>query len=132
MRHPVPEPSELTAGFWDAAQRGELVAQRCADCRTWRHYPQLLCPTCRSSAWAWEQLSGRGSVYSFSVAHQAFHPAWTDRVPYVVATIELIEGIRMVSDLDEPEDAVSIGHAVDVFYDTASDGITLPRFRLVI
>ena len=75
-------------------------------------------------------MSGRGVVHSFTVTHQAFHPAWADRLPYVVATIELDEGPRMVSDLDEDPDEVAIGRRVEVFFERVDDEITLPRFRL--
>jgi uncharacterized OB-fold protein len=129
-RAPLPEPSELTAGFWDAARREELVVQRCRSCGAFRHYPQVLCPECTSSEWEWAPVSGRGAVHSFTVTHQAFHPAWADRLPYVVATIELDEGPRMVSDLDEDPDDVAIGRRVEVFFERVNDEITLPRFRL--
>jgi len=132
MPAPLPRPSPLTQGFWDAAARHELVAQRCAACRTWRHYPQVRCPACTSDAWAWERLSGRGTVHSFSIAHQAFHPAWADRVPYAVVTVELEEGIRMVTDM-EPE-GVAIDRAVEVVFTEVADDdgtVTLPRFRLL-
>jgi uncharacterized protein len=132
MRRPLPRPSALTQGFWDAAARHELVAQRCASCRSWRHYPQLLCPRCRSDEWAWERLAGTGTIHSFSVAHQAFHPDWAGRIPYAVATVELDEGIRMLSDMDEDPDEVVIGRRVSVFFEEAGDGITLPRFRLLL
>lgn len=127
---PLPRPTPETEGFWAAARRHELVVQRCNDCEALRHYPQPMCPHCHSLAWAWSPLRGQGVVYSYSVCHQAFHPAWADRVPYVVATIELDEGVRMVSDLDDPPEEVAIGRRVEVFFDEMSEEITLPRFRL--
>ena len=96
-----------------------------------RHYPQYLCPQCRSDAWSWTPIEGRGVVYSFTVTHRAFGAAWADRVPYAVATIELDNGIRMVSDLPADDtDDVAIGAPVEVWFDDAGD-VTLPRFRLV-
>jgi uncharacterized OB-fold protein len=74
-------------------------------------------------------------VYTFTVTHQAFHPAWADRVPYAVATVQLDEGVRMVTDLP-PEDVgrVAIGRPVEVFFEDTEDPdgrpVTLPRFRL--
>jgi uncharacterized OB-fold protein len=132
---PLPMPSELTAGFWAAAARGELVVQRCGGCALLRHYPQPMCPACHSTDWTWTPLSGRGVVYTFTVTHQAFHPAWAGCVPYAVATIELEEGVRMVADLPaEDTDDVAIGLPVEVLFDgvaTADGGrFTLPRFRL--
>jgi hypothetical protein len=125
----MPAPNPLTAGFWDAAARRQLVVQRCS-CGRYRHYPQLLCPECHSGDWSWAPVSGRGTVYSYTVTHRAFHPAWADRVPFAVATIDLDEGVRMVSDLP-PEDTeeVRIGMPVEVFFDR-QESVTLPRFRL--
>lgn len=124
--------NELTAGFWDAARRHELVVQRCDACETLRHYPQYLCPHCRSDAWSWTPVEGCGVVYSFTITHRAFGAAWVERVPYAVATIELDSGIRMVSDLPaEDLDDVAIGARVEVYFDDGSDEITRPRFRLV-
>jgi uncharacterized OB-fold protein len=126
---PVPPPNPLTAGFWEAARRHELVVQRC-ECGRYRHYPQVLCPDCRSAIWTWAKVSGRGEIYTFTVTHRPFHPAWADTLPYAVATVELEEGVRMVSDLP-PEDteAVRIGAPVELFFDD-QESVTLPRFRL--
>lgn len=128
---PLPQPSELTAGFWEACRRGQLVVQRCGDCGLLRHYPQWLCPVCRSSRWSWSPVSGRGEIYSYSICHRAFHPAWADRVPYVVATIELEEGVRLVCDLpDLAPEQVRIGLPVEVGFEEHSPEISLPRFRV--
>jgi len=81
--------------------------------------------------WEWSRVSGRGVIHSYIVAHQAFHPHWADKVPYVVATIELEEGVRMVDDMLEldPEGA-EIGVRVEVFFQEMSEEITLPKFKL--
>jgi uncharacterized OB-fold protein len=130
-RVPLPEPSDLTVGFWEAARRHELVVQRCSACGTLRHYPQHRCPSCLSADWEWSPVSGRGRVHSFTVTHRAFHPNWAERLPYALVTVELNEGVRMVSDLpDEQTDAVEIGRVVEVFFEDLDD-VTLPRFRLV-
>ena len=124
LRHPI------SAGYWEAARRHELAVQRCTDCGQYRHYPQELCPACQSSAHEWAPLCGRGTIHSYVVSHAAFHPYWKDKVPYVIATIEVDEGVRILSELDEPADQVSIGAAVEVFFEAIDDEITLPRFRL--
>jgi uncharacterized OB-fold protein len=81
---------------------------------------------------SWQQLSGRGEIYSYSVAHQAFHPYWTDRVPYVIATIELEEGIRMLSEMpDLTPESVAIGLPVMVDFEWIEEGRKLPFFRVV-
>ena len=132
---PRPTPSALTEGFWAAARAHRLVVQRCDGCERLRHYPQPMCPACHSDGWTWTPLSGRGTVYTFTVTHQAFHPAWAERMPIVVATIELEEGVRMVTDLPpEDVDDVAIGLPVECFFEDheLEDGttFTFPRFRL--
>jgi uncharacterized OB-fold protein len=133
---PLPQPTVLTEGYWRAAADRQLVVQRCDDCGLFRHYPQPLCPDCQSPRWTWTPVSGRGSVYTFTITHQAFHPAWSNRVPYAVATVELEEGVRMVTDLpSEDVERVAIGMPVEVFFEEheGANGrrVTLPRFRLV-
>jgi uncharacterized OB-fold protein len=127
---PRPQPTEWSAGFWQACARGELVIQRCDACGRLRHYPQPLCPHCRAAAWSWQPVSGRGEVYSYAVCHRAFHPAFAGALPYVVATVELEEGVRMVADLaGVSADEVRIGMPVRVCFERLDDEIALPRFR---
>jgi uncharacterized protein len=129
---PLPVPTPLTEGFWAAAREHRLVVQRCDDCGRLRHYPQERCPECTSPAWHWSPVSGRGVIYTYTRSHKPFHPAWAGAAPYVVATVELDEGVRMVSDLPpEDTDRVHIGSRVEVFFDDLPDTeVTLPRFRL--
>jgi len=134
-RRPVSAPTPLTQGFWDNAQAGRLVVQCCDSCSALRHYPQPLCPDCQSVHWHWQKLIGRGRVYTYTVCHRAFHPYWTDKTPYVLATIQLVEGPRMVSDLPTADtNRVSIGAPVEAFFEDVmtTDGVParLPRFRL--
>jgi hypothetical protein len=129
---PKPSRTDLTAPFWDAAAAGQLVVQRCLNCGALRHYPRPMCPACYGTTAEWHPLSGRGEIYSYTVAHQAFHPFWADRVPYVVATIELEEGVRMISEMPSlTPDTVSIGLPVEVGFEPIGDGLQLPVFRAI-
>lgn len=131
VQRPLPKPTTLTRGFWEASERGELAVQRCLGCREFRHYPQAMCPHCHSMEVEWAKVAGRGVIHSYTVAHQAFHPFWADKVPYVVATVELEEGIRMVDDMLELDPAdVRIGLPVEVFFHPIADEIALPKFRI--
>ena len=131
VQRPIPKPTTLTEGFWEATRRDELVIQRCLACRAYRHFPQAMCPHCHSMDTEWSKVSGRGVIHSYTVAHQAFHPFWADKVPYVVATIELEEGVRMVDDMLDLDPAeVRIGLPVEVFFQPVEDEIVLPKFRV--
>jgi uncharacterized OB-fold protein len=77
-------------------------------------------------------VSGRGTIYTFTICRQSFHPWFHDKLPYVLAVIELIEqpGLRMVSNIiDVPVDAVRVGMEVEVYFDHIDDELTLPMFR---
>jgi len=129
---PAPVVTELSQGFWDAVAREELAVQQCSRCQLLRHYPQTMCPRCHSTEFGWARLSGRGRIYSYTVAHRAFHPAWKPFVPYVIATIELDEGLRMVCDLlDLDPDRVEIGQRVEVRFDELPGQGLMPRFEVI-
>ena len=130
IEKPLPRPTEDSAPYWDAAQRGELRMQRCSDCGHIRFPPALLCPQCLSERSEWERLSGRGSVYSWIVIHQSQHPAFNADTPYNVAIVELEEGPRLHTNLVEcKNEDIHIGMPVEVAFDKINDEVTLVKFR---
>lgn len=93
----VPVPDGLHAEFYRvAASTGRLHLQRCRDCGIFRHPPRHYCPSCSSPAWDFVASSERGSVYSFTVTHRSFDPAWADETPFVTVAVELEEGPRVL------------------------------------
>ena len=109
------------------------MIQRCAACGTWRHPPVPICSACHATTHRWERVSGRGRVFSYTIAHHAVHPALVERVPYNIALVELPDagGVRLVSNLvDVPGEEVAIGLEVEVVFEEQGE-VTLPRFRRV-
>ncbi len=124
-------PDKWTAPFWDAAREHRLVAPQCRQCLTFRMPPTPFCPNCRAQDVEWVQLSGRGSVYTFTVAHHPVVPELKDSVPYVIAVVSL-EGAgdaRLITNIVgcSPE-AVQVDAPVQVVWDDRPDGSTIPRF----
>lgn len=74
--------------------------------------------------------SGKGQVYTYTVTLQNRSPGFASETPYVLAYIELEEGVRMMSNVVgcPPED-VRIGMLVEVVFEQATEEITLPKFR---
>jgi len=117
--------------YWEGLAQGELRIQRCNACSKAVFYPRALCPHCYADQLSWIVASGKGTIYSYTVAHQAFGPFAAD-VPFVVALIELEEGVRMMSRLlDAPRERVTIGAAVRVTFEKVEEDLTLPYFRLL-
>ena len=128
----MPEPSPLTEFFWEGARRRRLMILRCRSCGRYIHYPRPICPRCLSDDLAPEQVSGRGVLYSFTVTMQAWHPFWADKVPYVLAAVELPEqaGLRMLSNvIDCGHDRLRIGMPLAVAFREIAPGLTLPLFK---
>jgi len=130
VEKPLPRPTEDSAPFWEAAFRGELRMQKCADCAHVRFPPALLCARCLSDRAEWVRLSGRGTVYSWIVVHQSQHPAFNADVPYNVAIIELEEGPRLHTNIVEcVNEQIHIGMPVEVVFEDATPAVTLPKFK---
>jgi uncharacterized OB-fold protein len=130
-RPPMPPPDPLTAPFWEAASRHALVIQRCRACGLYVHLPRPVCRRCLSFDLAWEEVSGRGTLYSFTETEKAFHPFFADRMPYIVAVVELAEqqGLRFVSNLvDVAGSDARIGMPVEVRFEELSPELTIPVF----
>ena len=127
---PLPRIDEESKGFWEACQRHELVLQRCRDCGKFRYYPRALCPHCLSDRTEWVLSSGRGTVYTFTVTHQNQAPGFRDSLPYVMAYVELDEGVRMLTNIVDCDPAhVKIGMPVQVVFEDATPEVTVPKFK---
>jgi uncharacterized OB-fold protein len=127
---PLPVPDGDTKPYWDAAREHRLVIQRCQDCHESIFYPRSVCPQCMSDRIDWIEASGKGTIYSFTVVHRA--PAqFADSAPYVVALVDLAEGVRLMTNIVccDPT-AVRIGAAVEVEFDEVTPEIALPKFHL--
>ena len=121
----------LTRFFWQAARNHELWIQRCRSCGTYIHLPRPVCRVCHSFDLAGEQVSGLGTVYSYTQTYKAFHPFFVDRVPFVLATIALIEQphLHIVSNLvgiDEPN--IRADMQVQVVFEELAPGYVIPVF----
>ena len=126
---PVPSVTPLTEPYWSGLAQGELRHQRCGSCSNAWLPAREECPRCLSEDVTWVASSGRGRLISWVVYHQASHPAFTDRVPYNVAVVELDEGARLITNVLGPMEDLEIERPV-VLQIEQEAGFSLPRFRL--
>lgn len=127
---PLPQPTPISQPFWDAAREHRLSIQRCASCDRYLFYPRPLCPHCGGAELAWTEVSGRASVYSYTIARRPTARAFELDVPYVIAIVELAEGPHMTTNVIgcDPE-SVRIGMPVEAAFDDVTDEVTLVKFR---
>lgn len=127
---PLPAMDGLAGQFYGFCRQHELRFQRCTGCGAWRHVPRELCAACGSWAWEWAPSSGRGTVFTWTVAVRAMHPAFQEAVPYAAVVIEMEEGVRILSTVtDCPPGELVIGMPVTVAFDDVTSEVTLPTFR---
>jgi hypothetical protein len=129
---PVPIVNPWARPFWDGARAGRLLIQRCQDCARHVFYPRVACPHCASERLEWVEASGKGTVYSYTVVYNNAPSAFAADVPYVVAVIELAEGVRMLSNIVQCNlDGLRCDMPVEVTFERLNDEFTLPKFRPV-
>ena len=127
---PLPSSNALTEPYWQAAHQRELKLPRCESCAKFHFYPRSACPHCGSTALAWQAVSGKGEVYSYTVVHRAPSQGFAEQVPYVVAVVALAEGPHLMTRLTGvTPDAVRIGMPVCVEFEKQDEETTLPVFK---
>ena len=115
----------VTAAFWSAAEKRQLVVQRCGACDAFQFYPRPFCLACDAEQLDWVPAAGVGTVYAVTTVHMRVDPALEP--PYVVAVVELDEGPRLVTNL--VGDPAGIGERVRVAWRERDGEPPLPVFE---
>ncbi|HEY5078177.1 MAG TPA: OB-fold domain-containing protein [Acidimicrobiia bacterium] len=126
----MPRPTHEDREYWEGAGRGELRIQRCTSCGRHQHYARMLCSHCGKQTVGWVTASGTGTLYSFTVIRQNGVPPFNDRVPFVVATVDLDEdGARLIAAMPtlDPADA-RVGMRVRAAFRAAGDELGFVDF----
>ncbi|MFK7830643.1 MAG: Zn-ribbon domain-containing OB-fold protein [Congregibacter sp.] len=130
MRRTQPVRNSFSEPWFDACNRGRLLLQRCDSCTKYQFYPRILCTHCGAGTPAWAEVSGAGTVASFSIVRHAISKGYS--APYVVGLIQLAEGPRLMSNIvDGDLDALSIGMPVAVRFESWAEDVSLPVFTPV-
>jgi uncharacterized OB-fold protein len=107
--------------FYAAAAEGRFLLRRCTACARTHWYPRAICPFCPGTT-AWEEASGDGVIYSYSVMRRV--PA-----PFALAYVTLAEGPTMMTNLVDCDfDALRIGQRVRLVWKPSDGGAPVPCF----
>ncbi len=129
-KKPLPHPTAVTRPFWEAAKRHELQIQQCESCRAYVFYPREVCPECLSPELGWVKVSGKGTLYSYTIAQAPTHHAFTEDVPYVIAIVELAEGPHITTNIVGcPIEHLKVDMPVVASFVDVTADITLVKFR---
>jgi uncharacterized OB-fold protein len=126
---PSPIPTPNSEPYWNGLANHQVTLQHCDDCDAWVFYPRSHCNNCLSPNLTWRQVSGNGTLYTFTVARRPTAPQFVDDIPRLIIVVELDEGVRMNSVMvNIAPEALTVGMAVrPVFH--LQDGATLLFFE---
>lgn len=113
----LPPLTPLNRPFWTGGAEDELLILRCRECQRWVHPPTGRCTDCGGEL-APEPVSGKGTLFTFTVNEHPFNPAVPP--PYVIAIVELDEqpDLRLPTNIVNCDlDRVSCGMPVHVLFE---------------
>ncbi|SCU90949.1 conserved hypothetical protein [Cupriavidus necator] len=127
MDKTIPIPTPVTQPFWEGCTAGEFRYQLCNACHEPQFYPRALCRHCHAQDLSWKVASGFGTVHTYTTVHRAPSEAFDADVPYLLALIDLDEGIRIMTNiLNATETDVSVGAKVRIVFESRGDRV-LPQ-----
>lgn len=131
-QHPrmLPELDDENRPYWTGGADGHLLIRRCSDCARWVHPPAAACPGCGGQTVP-QPVSGRGSIFSFTVNEQQFHPDVPP--PYDIAIVVLDEqdDLRVITNIVGCElDELVVGMPVQVAFEQHGE-VFVPLFEPV-
>lgn len=129
--YPQPTRTATNAPLLDAWQRGELLIQRCGNCRAQVFFPREMCPVCWSIRLEWGKSTGTGRIVSFTRIHRHLHPAFASETPTILAEVALDDGAVMLARVVTGErESVASGMRVELLSMPQAARYPLPTFRL--
>lgn len=127
---PLPHPTPISAPFWEGLTAHRIRLQRCNDCAHWIFYPRAHCPHCFSNDLSWHDVSGEGTLLTYTVSHIPTLPAFADELPQMLAVVALKEGPHVNTTLVDvqPSDLRIDMPVKPVFDDVVPGKTTLLRY----
>ncbi|HEX9275377.1 MAG TPA: OB-fold domain-containing protein [Casimicrobiaceae bacterium] len=125
---PAPQPNETATPYWRALDEGRLAFQRCNACGNAWLPPRSECPRCLAADWQWVSASGVAKLVSWVVYHHGYHDYYAARLPYNVAVVELAEGPRLISNVVDASQPLSIDMPLRLVIQREA-GVALARFE---
>ena len=128
----LPSVEDETRPYWEAAKQGRLLIKKCNACGEVHHYPRPFCPTCWSEDVEWQEVSGSGTLYTYSTIFRNDLAPFSEWGAYVAAIVELDEGPRLMTNVVGTDPAsLRVGMPVQVSYRDLTDEWAAPVFSPV-
>ncbi|MXX79941.1 MAG: acyl dehydratase [Chloroflexi bacterium] len=96
---PLPTPIPRSQPFWDGLRERKVRIQYSPSSDQWVFYPRSLAPLTLADDLEWRDISGEGTLYTYTIARRPTAPDFAGEEPQIIAVIELDEGPRLTSTL---------------------------------
>jgi uncharacterized protein len=126
---PLPQLNDWNRPFFEAGLNQEFKLQHCMRCGRFIYYPRPMCTECGSTELEWKNVSGRGTLYSYTKVWRPEHPYFHSQVPIIIGMVQLEEGPTMFARILGDDGELEIGMALNVDFEIVAHGIALPVFR---
>lgn len=125
----APRHYSFSEPYWQGAREKKLLLQYCRRSGQYQFYPRPVSIFTGGRDMEWREVSGRGEVFSWTLA-QIARPPFDGHTPYLVVTVTLDEGVNLISNLINcPLDRVAIGLRVRPTWAPLPDGTNLLLFE---
>ncbi len=133
LQPPLPTPIDRTQPFWDGLREGRVRIQYSPSSDQWVFYPRSHAPLTLADDLEWRDISGEGTLYTYTIARRPTAPDFAGQEPQIIAVVELDEGPRLTSTLVNVEEtAIEVGMRVRPVFDHVADTeTTLLRYEPV-
>lgn len=113
----TPKPTKTTEPFWDGVKAGKLLLQYDPEANAYQFYPRAGSLKTGKRNLEWREASGKGTIYSFTETYVPM-PGFEDAGPYLLAMIDLEEGVRILANLvNAKADDVKVGMPVKLAFE---------------
>lgn len=96
------EINKVVKAYEDAINQNRIVGSQCDECHEIFVPPRPICKICGSSKIEITTVEGEGKLVTWTIIHIA-PPTHINRVPYILAIVELDNGERLTGILDLPD-----------------------------
>lgn len=118
--------------YWQYLRKHDVHLQKCVKCGHLRFPPYPSCPHCGTFGGEWAPISPEGKLYSWIVIQHPVDPRLATEVPFIVALVEMQDGVHMIGRLiGINKDKLKGDMPVKVRYDDVYDAFTLINFEPV-
>ena len=94
----------------------KLLGCKCKECGTFFYPQRYICLNCEAENMEPVTLSGKGEVYTFTIARQQLPGAFV-QVPYAIVIADMEEGCQIHSVVTENFEKIKVGMKIETYFE---------------